>query len=243
MDPALVLLVGACAFATSALTAVLGFGGGVVLLAVLVAFVDPLAAIPLHAAIQVVSNGTRTVVRRRDVDWSIVWRTSLLLLPAGLLTLSLARQASDAALQVAIAVAVLAATWLPLWLSRPLPAPSPGGWIALGGVLGALNPVVGATGPLAAPFFRAGTRDRLGFVGTFAASQVVGHLAKLVLFGSIGLLPAAQAPAAAAGIVGVIAGTWVGSRILDRMPERRFDRIYLVAITLVATWLLVDALR
>lgn len=237
------LLVGACAFATSALTAVLGFGGGIVLLAVLVAFVDPLVAIPLHAAIQVVSNGTRTVVRRRDVDWRIVWRTSLLLLPAGALTLSLARQASDAVLQAAIAVAVLAATWLPVWFSRPLPAPSPRAWIGIGGVLGALNPVVGATGPLAAPFFRAGTADRLGFVGTFAASQVAGHLAKLVLFGSVGLLPVTQAPAAAAGIVGVIAGTWVGSRILDRMPERRFDRIYLVAITLVSAWLLVDAVR
>ena len=237
------LLVGACAFATSALTAVLGFGGGVVLLAVLVAFVDPLVAIPLHAAIQVVSNGTRTVVRRRDIDWRIVWRTSALLLPAGLLTLSVARKAPDSALQVAIAVAVLAATWMPLWFSRPLPPPTGGGWIALGAIMGALNPVVGATGPLAAPFFRAGTPDRLGFVGTFAASQVAGHLAKLVLFGSIGLLPVTQAPAVAAGIVGVIAGTWVGSRVLDRMPERRFDRIYLVAITLVAAWLLVDALR
>ncbi|WP_078699810.1 sulfite exporter TauE/SafE family protein [Aeromicrobium choanae] len=243
MDPTLVLLVGACAFATSMLTEVLGFGGGVVLLAVLVAFLDPLVALPLHAAIQVVSNGTRTLVRRHDVDWRIVWRTSLLLLPAGALSLSLARQAPDAVLQAAIAIAVLVATWLPEWLSRPLPAPSPGGWIAMGGVLGALNPVVGATGTLAAPFFRAGTKDRMGFVGTFAASQVAGHAAKLVIFGAVGLLPAAQAPAAAVGIVGVVAGTWVGSRVLDRMPERRFDRIYLVAITLVAAWLLVDALR
>jgi len=237
-----VLLVGVVAFLTSALTAVLGFGGGIVLLAVLVAFVDPLVAIPLHAAIQVVSNGTRTVVRRRDVDWSVVWRTSLLLLPAGALTLTLAREAPAAVLQAIIAIGVLAATWLPHWLSRPLPAPSPGGWIGLGGVIGALNPVVGATGPLAAPFFRAGTRDRLGFVGTFAAAQVTGHAAKLVLFGSVGLLPASQAPAAVAGIVGVVVGTWAGSRVLDRMPERRFDRIYLVAITLVAAWLLVDAL-
>jgi uncharacterized membrane protein YfcA len=236
------LLVGACALATSALTAVLGFGGGIVLLAVLVAFVDPLVAIPLHAAIQVVSNGTRTIVRRRDVDWSIVWRTSLLLLPAGALTLPLARQAPEAALQALIAVAVLAATWIPEWHSRPLRPPSGGGWIGLGAVVGALNPVVGATGPLIAPFFRAGTRDRLGFVGTFAASQVLGHFAKLVLFGVVGLLPASQAPAAAAGIAGVIVGTWLGSRVLDRMPERRFDRLYLVAITAVAAWLLFDAL-
>ena len=141
----------------------------------------------------------------------------------------------------AMRLRVLAATWLPERRSRPLPAPSPWGWVGLGGVLGALNPVVGATGPLAAPFFRAGTPDRLGFVGTFAGSQVVGHVAKLVLFGSVGLLPVAQAPAAAAGIVGVVAGTWLGSAVLDRMSERRFDRIYLVAITAIALWLLADA--
>jgi uncharacterized membrane protein YfcA len=243
VDVGTVLLVGGCALLTSALTAILGFGGGVVLLAVLVAFVEPLVAIPLHAAIQIVSNGTRTIVRRRDVDWAIVGRTSLLLLPAGALTLPLARRAPEAVLQVAIALAVLAATWLPRRWSRPLPAPSPWGWVGLGGVFGALNPVVGATGPLAAPFFRAGTRDRLGFVGTFAGSQVAGHLAKLVLFGSVGLLPLAEAPAAAAGIAGVVVGTWIGSAILDRMSEHRFDRLYLVAITAVAVWLLVDALR
>lgn len=242
VDVGTVVLVGVCALLTSALTAILGFGGGVVLLAVLVVVVDPLVAIPLQAAIQVVSNGTRTVVRRRDVDWRIVGRGSLLLLPAGALTLPLARRAPSDVLQVAIALAVLAATWLPERRQRPLPAPSDRGWIAIGGVTGALNPVVGATGPLVAPFFRAGTRDRLGFVGTFAGSQVIGHLVKLVLFGSVGLLPAAQAPAAAVGIVGVVIGTWIGSRILDRMSEHRFDRLYLVAISAVAAYLLLDAL-
>jgi len=242
VSPETVLLVGVCAFGTSTLTAVLGFGGGVVLLAVLLFFLDPWAAIALHAAIQVASNGTRTIVRRRDVDWRIVWRTSLLLLPAGWLSLRLVRDAPESALQVVIASAILTVTWLPVWFSRPLRAPGPGGWIAVGGVIGVLNPVVGATGPLAAPFLRAGTPDRLGFVGTFAASQVVGHAVKLLLFGSFGLVPASQAPAALVGVVAVVLGTWVGSRILDRMPERRFDRVYLVAITVVACWLVVDAL-
>lgn len=237
-----VLIVGVLAFATSALTAVLGFGGGIVLLAMLLTVVEPLVAIPLHAAIQVVSNGTRTVVRRRDVDWRVVGWTSVLLLPAGALTLPLAQRAPETVLQVMIAVAILAATWLPERLDRPIRPPGPRGWLGLGAILGALNPVVGATGPLAAPFLRAGTRDRLGFVGTFAATQAVGHAAKLILFGSVGLLPVAQAPAAAVGIIGVVTGTWFGSRILDRMPERRFDRLYLVAITVVAAYLLADAL-
>jgi uncharacterized protein len=105
-----VVLVAGGALATSALTAVLGFGGGIVFLALLLLVVDPVVAIPLHAAIQVTSNGTRTVIRRHDVDWGIVARSSLLLLPAGALTVPLARTAPEAVLQVAIAVTVLVFT-------------------------------------------------------------------------------------------------------------------------------------
>ena len=81
------VLVGVGALGTSALTAVLGFGGGMVLLALLLLWVDPLVAIPLHAAIQVVSNGTRTIIRRHDVEWPIALRASALLLPAGALAM------------------------------------------------------------------------------------------------------------------------------------------------------------
>ena len=234
--------VGLAALVTSALTAVVGFGGGVVLLAVLLVSFEPTAAIPLHAAVQVVSNGTRTVIRRADVDWGITARSALLLLPAGALAMPLVVAAPERLLQAVIAVAVLAATWIPVRTALDLPEPPRRAWFGLGALAGFLNPLVGATGPLFAPFFRAATRSRLAFVGTFAASQVSGHLAKLVLFGVAGLASTDHAPEAAAGIAGVIAGTWFGSRVLDRMSEARFRTVYLVAITVVAVHLLVDAL-
>lgn len=235
------LLVGLGALATSALTAVLGFGGGIVLLALLLLVVDPLVAIPLHAAIQVWSNGTRVVIRRHDVDWGITGRSSLLLVPAGALAVPLAASAPDRALQAVIALAVLLATWVPERTERELPAPSPLGWVGVGAVAGFLNPLVGATGPLFAPLFRAATRTRLAFVGTFAATQVAGHLAKLVLFGVAGLVPTEHLAAVPAGIGGVVVGTWAGSRVLDSMGEARFRVVYLWAITAVAAYLLVDA--
>ncbi|MBK5222431.1 MAG: sulfite exporter TauE/SafE family protein [Acidimicrobiia bacterium] len=242
MDPLTVVLVGIGALATSALTAVLGFGGGMVLLAILLFFVDPLVAIPLHAAIQVVSNGTRTVIRRHDVEWSIAVPASALMLPAGALAMPLVVRAPEALLQGAIAVTVLLATWVPERTSLELAAPSRRGWLGVSAVIGALNVVVGATGALQPPLFRAATSSRLGFVGTFAATQVAGHAAKIVLFGIAGLAPTRFAPAAVAGIVGVIAGTHLGSRALDRMPEERFRRLYLGAITAVGAYLLIDAL-
>lgn len=236
------LLVGLSALATSTLTAVVGFGGGIVLLALLLLVVDPVVAIPLHAAIQVASNGSRTVIRRHDVDWGIVARSSLLLLPAGALTIPLARSAPEGALQVAIAVTVLVATWVPERTTLEVPAPSRAGWIGVGAVIGALNPLVGATGPLTAPLFKAASATRQRFVGTFAGTQVAGHLAKLVLFGAAGLAPSGHLPAIAAGIVAVIVGTEIGSRLLDRMSDQRFRSLYLWAVTAVAVHLVVDGL-
>lgn len=236
------LLVGVTALGTSALTAVLGFGGGVVLLALMLLFLDPVVAIPLHAAIQVASNGTRTVIRRHDVDWGIVARSSLLLLPAGALTVGVARSAPDGVLQLAIAVTVLVATWVPERTALEVPAPSPAGWVGVGAVAGALNPLVGATGPLFAPLFRAASTTRQRFVGTFAGTQVAGHLAKIVLFGAAGLAPTGKVSLVAAGIAGVVTGTELGSRVLDRIDEARFRTLYLASITAVALYLVVDGL-
>ncbi len=241
MDASVVLLVGLAALVTSALTAVLGFGGGIVLLAVLVIWLEPVVAIPLHAAIQLVSNGTRAAIRRRDVDRSVVIPFCVLLLPAGALAMPLVVRAPGAGLQVAIAVTVLAATWIPEALGRSVPRLGRAGWVAVGGVVGALNVVVGATGPLQAPLFRAATATRQAFVGTFAAGQVAGHLAKIALYGAAGLAPTRYAVPALAGIAGVVVGTAAGSWTLDRLSERFFRSIYLVAITGVSAYLIVDA--
>jgi uncharacterized membrane protein YfcA len=61
-----------------------------------------------------------------------------------------------------------------------------------------------------------------------------------VLFGAAGLAPTGHLPAAAAGIAGVVVGTELGSRVLDRMSEQRFRSLYLLAITAVAVYLVVD---
>jgi uncharacterized membrane protein YfcA len=241
MSPIEVLLVAVAAVLTSTLTAMVGFGGGVVLLALLLVFVEPTVAIPLQAAIQVVSNGTRAAIRRDDIEWRITWPAAALMLPAGALAIPLVVRTPEAALQAIIAVAVLVATWVPERTSLDVPALSTRGWLGFGAVTGALNVVVGATGPLQAPFLRAATSDRLGFVGTFATVQVAGHLCKIVLFGIAGFAIGDYWGAAIAGIAGVVVGTNLGSRVLDRMPEAVFRRVYLVAITLVGIYLLDDA--
>ena len=83
------LVLALVAFATAAFSAIVGMGGGIVLLAVLLFFLDPLVVIPLHGAIQLVSNGSRAVAQRRHLQWSLIWRYSILLLPLGAVALAL----------------------------------------------------------------------------------------------------------------------------------------------------------
>ena len=58
-------------FLTSALTASVGLGGGLVLLVVLASFLPPLVVLPVHGVVQFGSNFGRASLLRQYIDWSI----------------------------------------------------------------------------------------------------------------------------------------------------------------------------
>lgn len=240
-------LLGAAALGTSALTAVAGLGGGVILLSIMLAWFPPLVAIPLHGAVQLVSNGSRTLIQRRHVRWGILARMAPGLLPAGALGLVVAQSLPEAGLRAAIGAFVLVSLWAPgvLFLGlRPEQAHPTRRFLWLGAAIGFLNTTIGATGPMQGPFFRGIGLSRHGIVGTFAATQSLGHAVKLALFGAAGFALAEHALPLAVLAGGVIVGTWAGSRLLDRVDERGFERIYRVVLTALALQLVAwDSVR
>ena len=62
-------LIGVAALFGSAIAAIAGLGGGILLMAVLLQFLDPLEVVPIHGVIQLASNSSRAVILRDDVDW------------------------------------------------------------------------------------------------------------------------------------------------------------------------------
>ncbi len=238
----LALLV-AAAFASAVLSGMVGMAGGMALLAVMLLFLEPVVAIPLHGAIQLVSNLSRTAVQRRHVRWGILLRYGLLLAPAGWLGLGVVRELPPAALRAAIGTLVLAATWAPGRLRLGAASgPASGGrhFVWLGGVAGFLNVTIGAIGPLVAPFFLGLGLSRQAVVGTQAACQALGHAVKIALFGATGFAFGAHLPLLVLGSLAVAAGTAVGSRLLERLSERHFTVLYKSVLTLLALRLIAD---
>ena len=211
--------------------------GGIILLSVMVLFFEPVTAIALHGLIQLVSNASRGIIQRRHVKWRLTWRFALLLLPMGTLGVQLTFALPPLVSRVLIGLFVLAATWRPTWLmlgTHPGEILPERRFVLLGGVVGFLGVLVGATGPLAAPFFLNLGLSRQGVVGTKAATQTLGHLSKTLIFGFAGVAFGAYVPILVSMWLAVIVGTWVGSRLLERVDERSFDLLYRGALTLVA---------
>jgi len=71
LDAATILLLVLAAAFTSFLTAAVGIGGGVMLLAIMASLVPLVALVPLHALVQVGSNGNRALMTRAHADWSM----------------------------------------------------------------------------------------------------------------------------------------------------------------------------
>ncbi len=240
LGPALLVLLCVTAFFSAILSAIVGMAGGMTLLAVMLLFMPPLTAIPLHGAIQLASNLSRTLIQREHARYDLLWRYGLPLLPMGVLGMYFAKEIPERALEAVIGVFVLLATWRPRWLAlgARAGASTNARFTALGFAAGFLNVTIGATGPLVAPFFLNLGLTRQAVIGTQAGVQALGHVMKIVLFAGFGFAFREHAVLLGAASACAIAGTWVGSRLLERISEVGFTRLYQGVLTALALLLM-----
>jgi uncharacterized membrane protein YfcA len=219
----------------------MGLAGGMLLLSVLLVHLDPAVAIPVHGVIQLVSNGSRAWFQRAHVRWDAVWRFAWPLLPAGAAGLVLLRSVPPDAGRLGIGVFVLVATWLPGWLRVGARGGDARQALPWGGALvGFASTSVGATGPLLAPFILALELGTQSTVGTLAACQIFQHLSKIALFGMAGFEFGRFALPLVGLCLASIAGSAIGARLLDRVPERAFRTAVRILLSALALQLVVQ---
>jgi uncharacterized membrane protein YfcA len=221
------------ALAASTLAAVAGFGGAAILLPVLVLVVGPRDAIPVLTIAQLVGNGSRVVLNRDAVSWPIVGWFALGGIPAALIGGFLFAAAPLEALTRLIGAFLLASVaWRHL---RPAPSGvlGPRTFTVIGAVFAFASALVGSVGPIMAPFFLAAGLLKSAYIGTEAAATVVMHVTKLVAYGIAALLLVAVLAVGLVMAPAMIAGSWIGKRIVDRLPERVF--VAVIEVVLVVT--------
>ena len=229
------------AFVGALLSGFLGMGGGVLLLGgMLMLGLGTAAAVPVHAAVQLIANASRVFALRSHVRWRpfLVYFTASL--PFPWLGLRIAAALPEEALRLMIGAVILFVLVGPKRGSSRIPE---GPAFALAGVLGGtFGVVVGAFGPVVALFVLREGWDRREVIATQAVCQTWGHLQKILVFAGAGFAFAEYTRLILPMAAVTILGTYGGRYILGRLDESWFRRLYRVVLALLAIRLLLSPL-
>ena len=228
-------LLAGVAFLAALVAGVTGFGGAAILLPALVLAYGTRDAIPILTLAQLVGNGSRVWFNRSALDFAVVKWFALGGVPAAVLGgMIFAKAPLPLLTRLLGAFLILLVVWrhmghapLRMTLRR---------FAFLGAGAGFLSALVGSVGPLMAPFFLAYGLTKTAYIGTEALTTVIMHVTKLAVYRQNALLPE---PAIWAGLAlspMMILGSFIGKRIVERLPERVF--IVMIEATLIAAGVL-----
>jgi len=241
------------AFITSSISAVIGMGGGIILLGIMAILIpEGYLVIALHGMIQLVSNSTRTYVYREHIKKNLIKEFSvgafigliaasiIIIFLINLFNVSSANEIKTDFLKPLIGLFIL---WY-LFLKKKREVESSQSFYLVGGISGISTVFIGATGPLIAPFFLNKGFNKENIIVNKAACQMVTHLGKIPLFifffnvnyfNEYNILVPL--------IIAVYLGTNFGKKILGFIPEKLFKKLFKFALTLIAIRLIIDNLQ
>ena len=222
-------------FVSAFIASTIGTAGGLILLAVMAIFFAPAVLIPVHTVVMLGSSSSLVAMR-----WRYVLRGTLLPFTLGAILGALAGAQifvtlSSVVLQGILGVSILALAWMPKFTRF---GPERGRFAVLGFVMTFLGIFISATGTLLAPFVAGATEDRRYLPPTLSMLMTVVHIAKLAAFGALGIGVGAYLPLIGAMIGVSMIGNYVGSRVLDRVPERAFRIVFQIVLTALGIRLL-----
>jgi len=232
------------AFLTSSISAVLGMGGGIILLGIMAIIIpNGYMVIALHGIIQLISNTTRTFVFRKYLKKDLVKEFLIgAIIGAGLSAIIIfllikifeVSSASDIKVDFLKPLIGIFIIWY-LFLKGPKKEKESKSFIKVGSISGLASIFIGATGPLIAPFFLNSNLTKENIIANKAACQMITHLTKIplfIFFFNVSyiqeyklLLPL---------IIAVFIGTNFGKKILDMIPEKLFIKLFKIALFIIA---------
>ena len=232
------ILLTTLSFFTALMTSLAGAGGGTVLLAAMLQFMNPAEAIPVHGVIQFTSNLTRTWLLKKFVNWSIVLRFTVLL-PVGVyIGLQIFQNIDANYIKNLIGMFILLALifqnlkfinkfFLPDYV-----------YYFVGFFTGILNILVGVIAPLLAVILKQSISEKKSIVGTLGYFGLIGNLLKIIGFTLIGFSFYEYIDTFLMIIPATLLGSRVGQFLLNKISNKIFMIIFQIILIGLAIRLL-----
>lgn len=233
MDAAEYVLLAAASVIAAAIASVSGFGIGSILTPTLSLWFDAGLAVAAISIPHVIGTALRFAMLKAKVDRRVMWSFGLASAAGGITGALLGTMFESTWLLILLAVLLLfVGLGEFVGYTRRLAFRGTAAWIA-GALSGVLGGLVGNQGGLRSAALLGFRLERHTFVATATAIALFVDGARMpVYFYTHGAELRQMATAIAVSSVAVIAGTFFGQRVLQRIPEQIFRRV--VAVLLVA---------
>ena len=238
------------AFITSSISAVLGMGGGIILLGIMALIIpEGYVVIALHGVVQFISNITRSFVFRYHIQKNIISQYipgaifGLILSALIIITfiyffqVESAKEIKTDFLKPIIGIFIL---WFLFGKRYKVKTEQPH-FFGVGVISGVCTVFIGATGPLIAPFFLKGKLTKENIIANKAVCQAISHIGKIpLLFIFFEFNFIAELHVLVPLTMSVFIGTNVGKQILAFIPEKVFRHLFKGMLTLISIKLIID---
>lgn len=220
------------------LAAIAGTGGGIILLPVLVSVFGIRDAVPIYAVAQLFGNLSRVGFNRPLINYRVVAWFALGAIPLAILGSWLFTRIPDTGL-LKILGGFLVLSVLVRRLHPSLTSKFKTWWFApIGCIFSVISAIVGSAGPFLAPFYLTYGLTKGAFIGTEALGTAIMHVAKLATYQGLGAINTQMWIAGLLLGPVMIAGSFAGKKILDRIPTHIFLVIVEIAILGFGVWFL-----
>jgi hypothetical protein len=239
VSPTFFVVVSVVGFFGFVVSATFGIGGVVLLIPMLSTALPPAEAVALSAPVMLVNNIGKSVVYRKSLDLRALWLVSALSLPTAFFAALWTARVDERVLLLAVAGLVILTLFVERVQQRTIRM-SARALLFWGLVTGTISGLCGAAGPPTAIGLRSYGLEKNAFVATVAVFAVFLQFAKMPAYVLTDVLSARMWPLAAwLALLGVVA-VITGPRLLSRVPERMFRNVVDGILLVSAAWLLVD---
>lgn len=225
------LLLGIITFFTSTIAGIIGLGGGMILIVVLPSFLPVNALVPVHGATQLSSTLSRAFFGYKDVKFEVIPKFLLGSILGISFFASILYFISLEYVPLFIGSYILLSLWSNKFNEKIKRYEN---YVLIGFFQTGLSLVVGATGPMATTLLIKNYNDKNTVVATAAALMAITHLLKVFAFMFFGFVFFDYLGILAAMIIGAVLGSYVGTKLRDKINGRKFLTFLKIFLSILA---------
>ena len=225
------------AIITSSVAAMLGFGGGMLLIAIMPSFLPAAVIIPIHGMVQLASNSSRVALSLKHVAWHFLPQFLLGSAIGFILFTTLLLNITSDYAPLAIGSYMLLNLWSEPFSKAMQRFES---FYVIGALQTGLSLIVGATGPLTHNILLKKLQDKDQIIATGAVLMCISHIAKVLAFGLIGFQFGEYFLTLVFMSAGAILGSYIGSKARNRFDNKMYLTLMKYILSLLAVNMIIS---